>query len=297
MPVTPFDITLLVALARYYVLTREQLQRLCFPEHSGGRTTRKRLGKLQHGGYVQKHRIPVLLPEQNGAAPIYYLTRSGAELLAAWHEDERYLASNTQQPRGDQLNHWVAVNETRIVIEQAITGQQEVTLDGWINEWEVVDKDAAPGKQFTLHTQFSSDPPLSCSPDAAFLLSLRGHRKVFYVEQDRGTSSPRQIGQRKTRGYSELAERQAHRRHFPEATVDVFGVLFVTTTRYRCREVTKCLLSRPRPDLWLCCDQHEMTPSTFLTGPIWWNTNGEQVSLLKAPAPVSAESAPEASHA
>ncbi|MCA9097739.1 MAG: replication-relaxation family protein, partial [Planctomycetaceae bacterium] len=171
MPLTEFDILLLKALARYYVLTRDQLQRLCFPGHASGRTTRKRLLKLQQGGYVQKHRMPVAFPGTNNAAPVYYLTKPGVELLAMWYSDPQYLALNTRQPRPDHLNHWIAITETRMVIEQSIATQSEVTLDGWINEWETVDKSAAESKQFTLRTQLSEDPPLSCSPDAAFLLS------------------------------------------------------------------------------------------------------------------------------
>jgi len=283
MPITPFDVVLLLALARFYVLTREQLQRVCFPDHTGGRSTRKRLSKLQQGAFVEKHRIPVLLPGFSGAAPVYYLTRSGAELLAAYHDEPSYVSLNTRCPRGDHLNHWIAVNETRIVIEGAIARQTEVTLDRWINEWEVVDKECAEPKQFTLHTQFSADPPLSCSPDAGFLLNFRTqHRKVFYVERDLGTSSPRQIAQRKTSGYAALAENHGYRRHFPEATIETFAVLFITTTHYRCLEATKCLASRPRPDLWLCCDGHDLTHESFLHGSIWWNTQGECRALLKA---------------
>ncbi|MCA8996512.1 MAG: replication-relaxation family protein, partial [Planctomycetaceae bacterium] len=68
MPVTEFDILVLALLARYYVLTREQIQTILFPDHSSGRCTRKRLTKLRHAGLIQKHRIPVALPGTNGAA-------------------------------------------------------------------------------------------------------------------------------------------------------------------------------------------------------------------------------------
>ncbi|MEX1096244.1 MAG: replication-relaxation family protein [Planctomycetales bacterium] len=300
MPLTSFDIQLLAVLARFYVLTREQLQQLCFPGHAGGRTTRKRLSKLQHAGCVQKHRMPVAFPGTNTAAPVYYLTKQGAEYLASWYDDESLRAVNTRQPRGDRLNHWIAVNETRIVIEQAVAQQSDVTLDRWINEWETVDKDAAEANRFTLQTQLSTDPPLSCSPDAAFLLSLRGHRKVFYLERDLGTSSPKQIAARKTKGYAGLADVQGHRKHFPETTFDVFGVLCVTTNRFRCEQTAKQIAKRPRPDLWLLVDEHELTAETFLHGDITWNHKLERAPLVKLPAAVPALSVaalPEAGHA
>lgn len=284
MPVTEFDIQLLRSLAQYYVLTRDQLQRLCFPGHSSGRSTRKRLLKLQQGGYAQKHRMPVAFPGTNNAAPIYYLTKPGAELLTSWYGDPSYLAVNTRQPRPDRLNHWIAVNETRMVIEQAVAAQSEVSLEGWINEWETVDKSAAESQRFTLHTQLQENPPLSCSPDAAFLLSLRGHRKVFYLERDLGTSSPRQIAARKTKGYAGLADTQGHRRHFPQTTLENFSILFVTTTAYRAQTAAQCVAKRPRPDLWLFIDAHELTVESFLHEPITLNDKLERAPLIKVPA-------------
>lgn len=285
MPVTEFDILLLRALSRYYVLTRDQLQRICFPGHTSGRTTRKRLLKLQQGGYVQKHRMPVAFPGTSNAAPVYYLTKPGAELLASWYDDPLYLAVNTRQPRPDRLNHWIAITETRMVIERSVASQTEVTLDGWINEWETVDKSAAEAQRFTLQTQLSADPPLSCSPDAAFLLSLRGHRKVFYLEQDLGTSSPKQIAARKTKGYAALAAIQGHRNHFPETTLDDFRILCVTTTPYRCEQIARQIEKRPRPDLWLFIDQKELTPTSFLYEPITLNHLLERGPLVKLPSP------------
>lgn len=284
MPVNEYDIQLLRTLARYYVLTREQLQRLCFPAHSGGRSTRKRLLKLQQTGFVQKHRVPVAFPGTCNAAPVYYLTKTGAEILASWYEDETLLAVNTRHPRPDRLNHWIAVNETRMVIEQAIARQTEVTLDRWINEWETVDKDAAEPERFCLHTQLSDNPPLSCSPDAGFLLSLRGHRKVYYVERDLGTSSPKQIAARKTKGYAALAAQQLHRRHFPQTTIETFGVLCVTTNEYRCKQIAQQLSKRPRPDLWLTISAEELTADSFLSQPITWNHKLERAPLVKLPA-------------
>lgn len=283
MPVTETDMRLLSEIARYYVLTREQLQRLTGHDESSGRTTRRHLSKLCQAGYISRHSIPVALPGTNGAAPIYYATKAGAELLAQWFDDERYLALNTRQPRGDRLSHWIALNETRIIIERAIAQQNEVRLDGWINEWETINKDAAPTEQFTLQTQLSVTPPLSCSPDAAMLLSLNGHSKVYYIERDRGTSSPHQVAARKTRGYAALAMVKGHLRHFPNATVPSFGIMFVTPTSYRCQQLAKELRHRDGKEFWLMVDEHELTSESFLSQPIFLSWDGKRDALV-APA-------------
>ncbi len=295
MPVTAHDIQLLDALAKFYVLTREQLQRLCSPDTSD-RSVRKHLSKLQHGDFITKHRMPVMLPDGSGAAPVYYLTQEGASVLAAWFEDERYHATNTRQPRGDRLNHWLALNETRMVIEHALRLDSDVTLDGWISEWEIIDKDAPNGLRFTLHTQLRETPPLSCSPDAALLLTTRGVSKVFYIEQDLGTSSPHQVAARKTKGYAELARQQKHRTHFPQSNLDSFSILFITPAKYRCVQLGKELRQHESPELWRMIDQHELTPESFLHAPICYQANGSRVSLIR-PIPTSsaADAAPAAS--
>jgi hypothetical protein len=100
MPVTEFDIFILALLARYYVLTREQIQEILFPGHASGRSTRKRLTKLRQADLIRKHRIPVALPGTQGAAPVYYCTQQAGNVLAEWFQDERYRAINTRHPRG-----------------------------------------------------------------------------------------------------------------------------------------------------------------------------------------------------
>lgn len=280
MTITPNDVLLLRSLAHYYVLTREQIQQICFPSHQSGRSTRRHLLKLRNSGLIERHSVVALLPNNAGAAPVYYPTKKGAEFLASQLNDEKFLTTNTNCPRADRLSHWISLNATRIIVEAAIAKQTEVRLDGWISEWQTVNPDARASDRFVLHTQLNQNPPLSCSPDAAFQLESRGHRKVYYVEQDRATSSPQQIAARKTKGYAELATRQGHRRHFPNTTIDQFGVLFITTNAYRCRATAKELEGKPRPDLWLFIDQSVLKPESFLFEPIAQNYRGEMGPLI-----------------
>jgi hypothetical protein len=281
MPVTETDVRLLEAVARYYVLTREQIARLCQLKHASGRSTRKHLSKLLQGGYLQRHNVPVALPGSNGAAPVYYPTKAGAELLASWFDDARYVATMTRHPRADRLSHWIELNNTRIVIEQAIARQTEVKLENWISEYEIINKDATEPERFTLQTTLREIPPLPCSPDTGFLLSMSGQSKVYYVERDRNTSSPHQIAARKTRGYAEMARQQYHLRHFPSATVPAFSVLFITTNVYRCNQLAKELRKRESPELWLMVDHHDLAPESFLFEPIILKSDGQRASLIQ----------------
>jgi len=286
MQVQPDDFKVLATIARYYLLTRDQIQSICFPGQTSGRSTRRRLLRLRDAGYLTKHRVPVALPETNGAAPVYYVTKSGAEALASYFEDERFRATNTRHPRADRLSHWTAINQTRLLLERAIAAQSHVQLSGWFTEWETVNKDAAAKDQFVLHTQLSEEPPLSCSPDAAFMLTVGGASKVFYLEQDLGTSSPTQIAARKTKGYASMLQRELHRKHFPETTVSRFSVLVVTNSAYRCKAIGEALRKKPNPEAWLLINQKELTVDSFLHSSIVYDTRGELGPLVKPAVPV-----------
>lgn len=279
--ITAADMDVLRALARYYVLTCGQIQQVCFAGHTSSRATRRHLGKLRHDGYIERHSVVAMLPDGSGAAPVYYATNRGAELLTTWFEDDSYQRLNTKTPRADRLTHWVALNNTRLIVEQALAQQQPVRLCGWVSEWQTIHSTNSAEEQFVLHTQLSESPPLSCSPDAAFLLECRGHRRVYYVEQDLGTSSPHQVAARKTKGYAELATRNGHLRHFPAATVPTFRVLMLTTSAYRVRAIAREVSERPRPDLWLFIDQRELTPESFLFQPITFDSQGQPGPLVQ----------------
>ena len=93
------------------------------------------------------------------------------------------------------------------------------------HEWDVINpEESSPERRFRLYTLLRESPRLICAPDSAFMLSVGPHRKAFYLEQDRNTSGVRQIAASKTPGYAALAERQLHRQHFPETTLDTFSV-------------------------------------------------------------------------
>jgi len=287
--ITQNDISVLVVLASYYVLCRPQIQRLCFGSHFSGRGTRKRLAKLLREGLIHKHRTFIPFGGSSTGCPVYWLSRQGAELLCSYFDDETYLACNTRRPRADLLFHWLAIGETHIAIEHAVSADPTVELVAWINEWETVNKTDSFSQHFYLHTVLSESPPLSCSPDAGFVLDVAGHRKVFYLEQDRNTGAAKSVAARKAPGFAELASRGLHLRHFPCATVDTFTVLAVTTDRGRRNRLASAIEGRPGANLWLFVSQDELTPERLLYDPITYNSKREAGPLLSRPVDQSEE--------
>jgi len=284
--ITERDFTILRALVRYYVLNRAQIQHLCFPDDQHGRVTRRRLQVLVNAKLINRTPMLVCNPMAGTPAPVYYPARKGCEFLAEYTGDERFLAAPHQTPQAHHLFHWLAVSDTHIALDAAIAAQQEVVLTDWLSEWDVANKDeSAPEKRFRIYTLIHESPRLVCAPDAAFLLSMRGHAKVFYLEQDRNTSGVNQIAASKTPGYAAMAERQLHHKHFPQTTLDAFSVLIVAPSERRRDALRKAIAGKPGAALWRFACVHDLTPAKFLFAPIFHQCEGEPLPLIKPAAP------------
>ncbi|MBW3541537.1 MAG: replication-relaxation family protein [Planctomycetes bacterium] len=279
--ITERDIQVLLAVVRYFVLNRAQIQRLCFPEDQNGRVTRRRIQSLIAAGMLSRQTMRFCHP---GAvpAPVYYPSRRGCEFLAAHFGDERYLLTPTQAPTPHHVWHWLAVSDTHITFDAAIAEQRDVQMAGWLNEWDIANKDeSAPEKRFRLYLLLRPSPRLVCAPDAAFLLSTRGHSKVFYLEQDRNTSGTERIAASKTPGYAALGVERLHRRHFPEATADSFTVLMVTPSARRREALRTAIRGKPGADLWRFVSAEDLTPENALHAPIWHGCESPAAALVK----------------
>lgn len=283
--ITERDIAVLLAVVRYYVLNRTQIQRLCFPADPTGRIARRRIQALVDFKYINRTLMQVVNPSAGSPAPLYFPARKGCEFLAEYCNDERFLTTPTQTPQNHHLCHWLAVTDTHIVLDQAISAQQDVQLVEWLSEWDVANHDEpAPEKRYRIYTLINDSPRLVCAPDAAFLLAMAGHEKVFYLEQDRNTSGVHQIAASKSQGYAAMAERQLHRKHFPTTTLDRFSVLMVAPSERRREALKKAMGEKAGAGLWRFASATELTAESFLHAPIWHLCDGEHSSLIKPTA-------------
>lgn len=280
---TERDFTVVRAIARYYLLNRPQIQRMCFPDDKTGRITRRRLQVLVTEKLINRLRVLVHHPRFGSPGPVYYPSHKGCEFLAEHYEDERFLAGCTQPPQPHHVLHWLAVSETHMALDKAIARQTQVQLCSWFNEWDVVNADeSAPDRRFRLYTLLRESPRLICAPDSAFMLAVGQHRKVFYLEQDRNTSGVRQVAASKTPGYTMLAERQLHRRHFPDTTFDGFSVLAIVPTPQRRDALRKALRDKSGAALWKLAAATDLSPETFLFAPVFYPIDGEPTPLVRA---------------
>jgi len=280
--VTDRDIEILRAVARYYVLTRADIQRLCFPKDKTGRATRRRLQALVSAGLLNRTPTPIFNPQGGTAWPAYYPSNRGLDFLAEHLDDERFLGVSSRRPETYHLLHWLAVTQTHIAFDRAIDRQDAVRCEGWLNEWDTVNpQEPQPERRYRHYTVLRERPRLVCVPDAAFLLAVGAHSKVFYLEQDRATIGIRQFVARKTPGYAALSKRNGHRRHFPQVTVDSFTVIAVTPTPRRRDALRKALRGKSGADLWKFAPQTNLAPEAFLHNPVFFPCEGDPVPLVK----------------
>ncbi len=276
------DIEVLASVARYYTLTRAQINRLHFPADHDGRITRKRLRVLHEAGLLNRTNMQVVNPAMGAPAYVYYPSARGCAFLAQELKDDRYLATCTLTPNWMYLYHWVEVAATHILLDQAAARLDGVRVDDWLSEWSIANPDEKePEKRYKLYTRLG--PKLVCAPDAGFLLEKGGFRKAFYLEQDRDTTkNAERVAAQKCHGYASLYERRMHiARHFPTANVEKFSVLVIAPTVNRRESLRRAFSVKPAAWLYKVAAQTELSAETFLTGAIWHPCEGEAAPLLK----------------
>jgi hypothetical protein len=279
--VTDRDIQILRVLAQYYILSRPQIQSLIFPDDKDGRVVRRRLQALTDHHLINRQ-TNVMYNIHAGPPPaVYFPSALGCEFLAGYYDDERYRLTPTRAPIAHHVSHWLAISDVHMHLDAAIRRQDEVKIEQWINEWDIANKDeSTPEKHFRLYTVVQDAPKVICAPDAAFVLSFRGHTKTHYIEQDRGTSGAEDVAMQKHKGYFHLASEKWRKHHFPEVTVSQFSVLLITTNPVRRDQLRKKFRSKDGAALWRFAAMTDISESTVLHDPIWFTCDEDEPRAL-----------------
>src|SRR5262249_25590322 len=104
-------------------------------------------------------------------------------------------------------------------------------------------------------------------------------------ELENGTDSPNRIASKKSPGYHGLNETRLYRRHFPDA--QDMRVLTILPASSWIEAMQKAIRASNRsPELWLFCNNADLTPEKFLHCPIIYGTNdGSPRPLIRPPEP------------
>jgi hypothetical protein len=279
--ITDRDIDVLKALAHYYVLNRKQIEDLFFADR-GPRVARRRLEALHDAKLVNRANVQTYHVGEQSPPVVYYPTKLMGEFLKDRTGDERYLLIPHRAPISHHVQHWLAVSDTHILFDHALKSRTDLTIESWLNEWDVANKDESdPQKHFKLYTLIRQQPKLVCIPDAGFLLSTQGFKKVFYIEQDRGTSGADEVASQKSKGYAALAEEHLHKKHFPESNVSSFMVLLIAPNQVRRESLRRAFRGKPGADLWRFVAASDMEPSQLFSSDIFFPCEGDPRALIK----------------
>lgn len=276
------QLEVLSSIARYYTLTRKQINRLHFPTDIDGRVTRKRLGALHDTRLINRTSMQVVNPAMGAPAYVYYPSANGCAFLAQELGDDSFKNACTLTPNWMYLYHWVEVAETHIQLDRAVMKSPGVSVTDWMAEWSIANpEEKEPEKRFKLYTRLGQK--LVCAPDAAFLLQKDGFRKCFYLEEDRDTTkNSDRVAAQKCHGYAGLFEQRMHlSRHFPTANVERFTVLFVVPSVNRREALRKSFSDKPASWLYKFAVKAELNADTFLRAPIWCPCTGDPAPLVK----------------
>src|SRR5437762_3337955 len=143
------DIEIIASVARYYTLTRGQINRLHFPSDHDGRITRKRLRLIHEEGLVNRTNMQVVNPSMGAPAYVYYPSAKGCAFLAQELKEDRYKSACTLTPTWMYLYHWVEVAQTHIMLDQAAAQLADVSVVDWISEWSIANPDETePEKKY-----------------------------------------------------------------------------------------------------------------------------------------------------
>lgn len=276
------DIEILASVARYYTLTRAQVNRIHFPADADGRITRRRLRLLHESKLINRTSMQVVNPLMGAPAYVYYPSADGCAYLAQELKDDHYKTACTLTPQWMYLYHWVDVADTHIRLDQAVAKFPGVSVPKWISEWTLADpNEKEPEKRYKLYTRLGQR--LVCAPDAGFLLEKDGFRKAHYLEEDRDTTkNADRVAAQKCHGYAGLFEQRMHIvRHFPLANVEKFTVLVVAPSVNRRESLRKAFSAKPASWLYKFASKTDLAPETFLKAPIWYPCTGDPAVLVK----------------
>ena len=94
----PIHWKILDAVARYYTLTRAQINKLHYPTDHDGRLTRKRLRLIHEAGLINRASMLVTNPLMGSPGYVYYPSAKGCDFLAQEKEDSSYKDICTRTP-------------------------------------------------------------------------------------------------------------------------------------------------------------------------------------------------------
>jgi hypothetical protein len=267
MRLTPRDMRILETIHAYDgLLSFSQVRRLFF---SGKSQAELRLKLLYQNGYLNRpsHTQRLRLPEM-----IYWLDKRGAELVASLEGASIKEYSWRQEPRWNQVEHDLAVNDFRINLEQACRDNPNVSIVTWVPESEFW---AFPDRVEYAYGEGKISRKIR--PDGYFLLRAKQHRIRYLLEIDRSTEdNPRFYREKILPGLAYIQS---------QAYEDRFGHrsgrwLVVTTSERRLGNMLSQARQAKAQGIFYFTTFNQINVDTIINSPIWRRADREDLVPL-----------------
>ena len=284
MNITERILAILITLWRYKFVTTAQIRRWCVPTDKDGSVTRDVLRKMAGAGLARRFKAEVHNPIVTSSVPVWTPTEPGCCLLATKTGDPKYILDGMPNTNGWHMyGHHVELTELGHTIVTAFASQKHARLTSLFFEHDVISDAKEPEKRFRLFTLVREEQGkrIVCVPDMAFEVEIGDYRRAYYVENERGTDTPKRVAAKKSPGYAMM---QNHfRQHFPEA--QDWRVLFVWPNA-GLRDAARRAVDPLKSESWLFAAWPDITDS-FLHSPVIYTADGGPKPLIK-PAPDTA---------
>jgi len=270
MQLTDRDRRILEAVHAYDgILSEGQIRSLFF---TGRTATQVRLMLLYQHGYLNRpdRRQRAALP-----AMIYWLSEKGAAYVAGLYGQSLSEFGWHKQPRMMQVEHDLAVNDLRILINKACQSLPHFLLNHWVPASEF---HADPDKvEFVLPNK--NKATRSIRPDGYCVISKSDYTSRLLIEVDRGTEDNGRITVEKLlRGFAYIMS-EAYKARFGFSSG---RWIFVTTSDRRLKNMKKAAEVALKQDakLFYFTTYDRLTTETIFTSPIWFRGGDEVASTL-----------------
>lgn len=281
------DIEIVRIVNRYRYVQARHLKRLVFKDNSSIQSTRRRLNKLFHAGYLG--RIEQATKRSEGQAEIvYHLEKAGAELINQYLPEEPiyWYPRSAKKAQHLFLEHALALAEFRSFLELALYDHPISSIKRFVADFEMKSHtdDVTGSYRYKLYAQVIDPVQRNVYvvyPDALVILQGRGkyseHQRLFFVEIDRGSES-HEIIRKKIIGYALYRQQGLFQKYGPFKD---FRVLMQTSSESRAHNMRQRLAHLEGEELVWITHKNLVNEQTLVSEPIWLTYDGTMKSILK----------------
>jgi len=294
------DCQLFADLGEVVVMDTEMIHQRRFPNDRTGEACRRRMRMHRKSGYVSAVRLTVTFAGQKRGrfSTVYRLTRAGGELLRdVTGEPPRRLLRFDPKPA--TLMHRLGVARVQLAVTDACD-MHGLIPPIWILEQDSragASRKASRSERFVLYEDLAATDRklLPLRPDASSLIRIgangQTHSLACWWEIDNSTETLGTVAS-KIPAYDaflrgdELCRdgktRPLYCRHWPQIDAAVARVFFVCRSQERVANVSRAIKDDPGSRFVRFAVASELTPSAFLSEPIWQTVAGERRAILES---------------